>query len=459
MKVAMVVSEMEPFAKTGGLADVAGSLPLALAALGLEVHVFMPRYACIKESADQTTLAHGVTVHFIRHEGYFQRPELYGGADGDYPDNLERFSFFCRQVFVAMKSAGIRPDILHAHDWQAALSVVYCAKQFRQDPVFSKTRSALTVHNLGYQGVFPKEEYPKLGLPWELFSMDGFEFYDKVNLLKGGLLHADALTTVSPTYAKEIQAPEGGAGLDGVLRARSRELVGILNGLDQQSWNPATDQELPFHYDEKRLKEKSKNKTALQEELGLPVSPKTMLVGMVTRLAAQKGVDLVIEALPKLLKLDLQLVILGVGDRAIQEQLHQAAKKQAGVRAHIGFNEPLARRIYAGADAFLMPSRYEPCGLGQMIAMRYGAVPIVRATGGLADTVLDVRTHDRTGTGFCFRSSDPTSLTGAVHRAVEVFKEPRRWENLQRRCIKSDFSWDRSAQEYTKLYERLVNRL
>ena len=456
--MAMVVSEMEPFAKTGGLADVAGSLPAALGRLGLEIHVFLPRYDCVKEKRASIPLEKRVTVHFVDHGKYFKRRGLYGGTDGDYPDNLDRFSFFCRQALVAMRADGISPDILHAHDWQSALSVVYLSTQFKQEPAFSRTRSVFTIHNLGYQGLFPKEQYPKLGLPSDLFGIEGFEFYGKVNLLKGGLVFAQAITTVSPTYAREIQTQEQGAGLDGVLRKRANDLVGILNGIDQKAWDPAADKTLPHRYDGKRLKAKGKNKAALQKEMDLPGSPKLFLIGMVTRLASQKGLDLVIQALPKLEQMGIQLVILGSGDRLIEQAVRRAAKKSSAIRVRLAFDPDLARRIYAGVDAFLMPSRYEPCGLGQMIAMRYGTVPIVRATGGLTDTVPDTGVSKSAGRGFCFGPANSKALVEAVRRALGVYRDPPAWEALQRRCMGTDFSWARSAKEYIRLYERLVGK-
>ena len=454
--VAMIASEMEPFAKTGGLADVAGALPLALGSLGVTIHAFVPRYACVQESQSSVQVAPGVTVHFVDHKGYFHRPKLYGEGNGDYPDNLERFSFFCRQALNRMKHAGIRPDLLHAHDWQSALSIVYLKKELPNDPVFSRTSSVFTVHNLAYQGLFPKEQYPKLGLPWDFFSIQGLEFYDRVNLLKGGLVFADRLTTVSPSYAREIQSPEQGEGLDGVLRTRSQDLVGILNGIDQETWNPATDSLIPHRYDPRQTAPKAKIKAALQKEMGLPVSGQTPLIGMVTRLASQKGLDLVVQALPQLVQLGSQLVVLGTGDRAVEEALGAVAKGSAPIRLRLAFDNKLAHWIYAGSDLFLMPSRYEPCGLGQMIAMRYGTVPVVRSTGGLADTVKDLTSDPLQGNGFSFGPYDPSALVSAVRRAVNGYKDEKRWDLLRRRVMKIDFSWDHSAKEYLRVYEELV---
>lgn len=454
----MVVSEMEPFAKTGGLADVAGALPKALGSLGVEIRVFLPRYSCVKEARPSVEAAPGVSVHFVDHPDYFNRPALYGNSDGDYPDNLDRFGFFCRQAFHAMKSSRFQPDLIHAHDWQSALSVVYLANRFKEDPFFAGTASVFTIHNLAYQGLFSKDQFPRLELPWSLFALNGLEFYDRVNLLKGGLLFAQALTTVSPSYSREIQTKEQGEGLDGVLRMRSRDLTGILNGIDQAQWNPAEDSQIPHRFDGRRLNLKAKNKAALQKEVGLPVDSKAFLVGMVTRLASQKGLDWVVEALPRLTSMGIQLVILGSGDRAIEEALSRAASSSKTIRLRLAFDNALAHRIYAGSDAFLMPSRYEPCGLGQMIAMRYGTVPIVRQTGGLNDTVAEAHASEDGGNGFCFQSQQPQALADAVWRALGFYRNGAKWRALQKRVMGIDFSWGHSAREYLKLYEKVMNR-
>lgn len=455
MRVAMVVSEMTPFAKTGGLADVAGALPEALGKLGLEVHVFLPRYAQIRESRPRVAICRGVTVHFIDHEPFFNRAGLYGDSSGDYPDNLERFAFFCRKVLVRIKEEGIPIHLLHAHDWQGALAAVYLKTLYRNDPFFSETKTVFTIHNLAYQGVFSRDQYPKLELPWKLFGVNGLEFYDKVNLLKGGLLFSDCLTTVSPTYSKEIQTLELGAGLDGVLRMRANDLVGILNGIDVNVWNPATDAQIGFRYDEGHLKEKVRNKEALQKELGLPINPKAFLVGMVNRLASQKGLDLVMEVIPRLSGLAIQWAILGQGEDSIQQALRKTLDLLPHVRLELTFDDALAHRIYAGADAFLMPSHYEPCGLGQMIAMRYGTVPIVRATGGLNDTIVDASNSH--GTGFSFGPYSAPALADAVSRALRAYGNPAVWEGLIRRGMSADFSWNESALKYLRLYEKLVS--
>lgn len=444
----MVVSEMEPFAKTGGLADVAGALPKALSKLGAQVHVFMPRYACVKEKKESVVLQERVTVHFVDHET-LRRPGLYGDSRGDYPDNLKRFSLFCRGALESMKKTRLAPDILHAHDWQAALSVVYLKKLYPEDPSFKKTSTVLTIHNLGYQGIFPKDQFPWTGLPWDLFGVDGLEFYNQVNCLKGGLLFSQRLATVSPAYSREIQTPEQGHGLEGVLRMRREDLVGILNGIDEKIWDPSTDSKIPSRYSAQKLSLKSRNKAALQKRMKLRVNPKTFLIGLVTRLASQKGLDLVSGVLPALEGLKIQLVILGSGDHAIEQELLRQAERFPWMRLTLGFHDDLAHQIYAGADAFLMPSRYEPCGLGQMIAMRYGTVPLVRSTGGLTDTVKETN-------GFSFTAYTSQALMEVVRKALAVYqKEPSRWKQLQRRGMTADFSWERSAKEYLQVYEKV----
>ena len=458
MKVAFVASEMVPYAKTGGLADVIGTLPFSLAQLGVQVDVWIPHYSSVRSNDLSAEGARGVTVHFIHQDSYFHREGLYGNAHGDYPDNLERFSYFSRQVLVEIKKAGVCPDILHLHDWQTALVPVYHRTEFQRDPFFAQTKTLLTIHNLAYQGVFPINQYSLLGLPKDLLRMDGLEFYDKINFLKGGLLFAQALTTVSPTYAAEIQTAEHGSGLEGVIQQRSQDLVGILNGLDENVWNPATDESIAQQYDQHHLEEKLKNKLALQKQMKLVSHPRIPVLRMVSRFDSQKGFDLLLEMIPLLAKLNVQLVILGSGQKDIQESLEKAARFCRCLRVQSAFDQSLARRIYAGADLFLMPSRYEPCGLGQLIAMRYGTIPIVRATGGLVDTVSDYDPVLARGNGFCFTPYDADAFLGAIQRALDLYGRPKEWAALQRRGMKTDFSWEQSARHYHKLYSQLVNK-
>ena len=451
MNIAIVASEGVPFAKTGGLADVVGALPLALERLGHEVVLILPKYKGITQR--RATLGSKVSVAFVEHDGYFGREHLYGGKDGDYADNLERFSFFAWRALETLKELHFRPDVIHVHDWQAALVPVYLATTYRDDPVVGQATTLLTVHNLAYQGVFPKSEFPKLGLPWELFHLEGLEYYDQINLLKGGLMFAKRLSTVSPTYAREIQTPEYGCGLDGVLRKRRADLTGVLNGIDTTLWDPATDKALNAPFSAAAPEAKSVNKRALQTALDLPVDPTVPLVGMITRLAAQKGLDLVAAAMEKLVALGVQLVVLGTGDRSFHESFEALGRRYPKALAvRLSFDDRLARQIYAASDLFLMPSRFEPCGLGQMIAMRYGALPVVRKTGGLADTVSEASTDGREGNGFVFEAAESSELVAATRRALAVYRQRAAWTALQRRAMQSDWSWERAARAYVELY-------
>lgn len=455
MNIAMVASEGVPFSKTGGLADVVGALPLALERLGHEVVVILPKY---KGTAHRrATIGHGIPVLFVEHDGYFGREHLYGGKDGDYPDNLERFSFFAWRALETLKEANFRPDAIHVHDWQAALIPVYLATTYRDDPVVGQATTLLTVHNLAYQGVFPKSEFPKLGLPWELFHLEGLEYYDQVNLLKGGLMFAKRLNTVSPTYAQEIQTPEYGCGLDGVLRKRRADLAGVLNGIDTALWDPAADKALAAPFSAAKPAGKAAAKRALQAALGLPTDPAVPLVGMITRLAAQKGLDLVAAAMEDFASLGVQLAVLGTGDRVFHEQFEALGRRFPKTLAvRLSFDDRLARQIYAGSDLFLMPSRFEPCGLGQMIAMRYGAIPVVRKTGGLADTVVEASADGSKGNGFLFEAAEPSELLAAVRRALALYRRRAAWGALQRRAMQSDWSWERAARCYVELYHGAV---
>lgn len=456
MKVLFCASEVAPFAKTGGLADVAGSLPLALGELGVEIRIAMPRYRGVSVSGQK--LAPNVSIDFIEHEAYFNRSSYYGNPGGDYPDNLERFQFFCEESLALVKRTGFKPDLVHAHDWQAALLPVLLKTKLAGDPFFKKTKSILTIHNLAYQGNFPAGHFSKLGLEESLYSVNGLEFYGKVNLLKGGLLFADRINTVSPTYAQEIQTPEYGFGLDGVVRGRADVLSGILNGIDTALWNPATDASLKARYSKEDLSGKAECKAELQRRSGFEVRPDLPLFGIVSRLAEQKGLDMLAEIADKLLEKETQFVMLGEGDPAYHTTFRNvAARHPKNARVRLGFDSAEARAIYAGADFFLMPSYFEPCGLGQFISFRYGTLPIVRATGGLADTVKDADEDAKNGNGFVFQPPNGDAFFKAIERALGAFKDPKRMQNLSRRVMGLDFSWKRSAEDYKKLYERVCS--
>ncbi len=476
MEILFVASEVAPFSKTGGLGDVAEALPRALDARGHAVTVVTPLYGSIDPERhglrrlDAAVDARGErarlwvapgkpAVHFLEHDRYFgQRRGLYGEAGADYGDNAQRFAFLARAALGLPRALGLSPRIVHLNDWQTALAAWMLRHELADDPRLARARSVFTIHNLAYQGVFAKEMLVEIGLPWEVFSWQAMEFHDRLNFMKAGLTFADALTTVSPTYAKEILTPEHGYGLDPLLRYRRRDLHGILNGIDVAQWDPARDPHLPAWYGPRNLEGKAACKKALQAELGLPIRDDVPLVGMVGRLAEQKGIDLVAAVLPALTATDLQLAVLGSGQAEYEQLFRRAARERpdrVGVR--IGFDEGLAHRIEAGADIFVMPSRYEPCGLNQMYSLRYGTVPVVRAVGGLEDTVEDFD-GARRGTGFKFRDYDPRALLTALRRAVEVRRDASTWRGIVERGMAVDFSWDASAARYEELFRGLAER-
>jgi len=479
LRILLISSEVEPFAKTGGLADVAGALPKALAGLGHDVRVLMPKYRGVERHAGSLTpiiphlqvpiadrtaegawlegrMGAGIPIYFLAQDQYYDRDALYGTAEGDYWDNCERFVFFCRAAVEGLKHLGWIPQVIHANDWQTGLVPVYLETLYRDDPALAKIATLFTVHNLAYQGVFWHYDVPMTGLGWDLFTPAGIEYYGKLNFLKGGLVFGDLLTTVSRTYAREIQTPEFGCGLEGVLQERSQALHGVINGIDYEIWNPASDGAIPKGYTADDLQGKRACKAALQEELGLAQEP-APLVGMVTRLVEQKGLTLVLDALPGLRAEGVQLALLGSGEPALEEAFGDAAAKHAGrVAVRLGYDAALARRIYAGADCFLMPSRYEPCGLGQLISLRYGTIPLVRWTGGLADTVKEFDLARETGTGFGFAPFSHEALLECAGRALAVFRQPRLWQRLVRNAMAEDFSWEASAREYVSLYRKAV---
>lgn len=484
LKVLFVSSEAAPFAKTGGLADVVGALPRELARMGHQVRLVLPRYGTIDGAAHglkewgrlAVPTAAGVVsavvevgrlsgsdvqVFTLGHDPFFARQGFYGEAGADYPDNLERFAFFCRAAMELLsafaKVSRWTPDVLHAHDWQAALSVVYLKSLYAKRPEFKKLGSLLTVHNLGYQGLFPAADFSKTGLGPELFMPKTLEFYGQVNLLKGGMVFADLLTTVSPTYSREIQTPEFGFGLDGVLRERRDRLSGVVNGIDVEAWNPETDLHLSAHYSASDLAGKRRCKEALQRELTLPVR-EVPLLAVISRFTPQKGLDLVAAVLPELMRLDVQVALLGTGDPPLELQFQSFRMRypdKIGVR--IGFDDALAHAIEAGADMFLMPSRYEPCGLSQLYSLRYGTVPVVRKTGGLADTVVAYTPRtaaDGQATGFAFNEATPDALLTTILLALRVYADRAEWTGLMKAGMETDVSWVKSAEAYVTLYQR-----
>lgn len=476
MRVLFVVAEVAPFSKVGGLADVAGALPQALHALGHDVRVITPRYGPVDEGrfglrpllgpysvpidvgAEPAALRAAdrgpVPVYFVENGKYFAfRQRIYGDAD-----DLDRFVFFGRAALEGVRRLGWRPEVIHVNDWHAAIVPVWLKTWLRDDPFYGGVASVLTIHNLAFQGWFDEPFRQRWDLvPWELVARP-LAGVDPYRVLALGIAAADVVSTVSPTYAQEICGPELGEGLDPLLRARRERLFGILNGIDQALFDPATDPNLVATYDRDHLERKAANKEALQREARLAERPEMPLIGLVSRLTDQKGLDLVAEALPLLLEeAPVQFVLLGSGEERYERSVGELVRRYPDrAAAKLGFDAALAQRIYAGADLFLMPSRFEPCGLGQMIALRYGTVPIVRRTGGLADTVEDVAVPSGAGTGFVFQRYAPGALLVALGRALEAYRHRSAWRQLQRRGMEQDFSWERSARRYEELYRLAV---
>jgi starch synthase len=481
MNIFFLSSEVAPYAKTGGLADVAGSLPGALYRLGVNVSVGLPLYRSVREGSFQrqvvlkglqvplagqtlvgnvhaTETEDGVPVYFFEREDLFDRPNLYRTAEGDYYDNLERFSFFSRAALLFSKVTGMHFELIHCHDWQTGLVPAYLSTLFRTDPFFSSAATLFTIHNIGYQGLFPREKLLVSGLPPETYHPEGVEYWGAISLLKAGIIYSDAVTTVSPTYSREIQTSEFGLGMEGILQNKSAALHGILNGADYSVWNPATDPHIASNYDSDHLSEKIVNKAALLKETGLDSAfLERPVLGITTRLSHQKGCDLLIPILDALARMKVGLVILGEGEERYERGLREAAERYRGTfSVTIGFDEALAHRIMAGVDLFLLPSLYEPCGLTQMYALKYGTVPVVRATGGLEDTIEDFDPQGKTGNGFKFGPYDAKALLFSIQRAVDLWTDQGTWEILMRKGMAADFSWKRSAERYLDLYQSLV---
>ena len=487
MKILVVSSEVAPFSKTGGLADVAGSLPPALSARGHDVRVISPRHRCVDDEKFhllpilgdirvslpagefaagimKTVLpgCHKVPAYFVQNQEFFDRDGLYQMAGEDYPDNHLRFAFFCKAVVWFLKGIDWIPDIIQCNDWQSALLPV----MLRTDPdmladgALQRARVLLTIHNLAFQGVLDREQAAQVGIGPSLFHPAALEFYGKANVLKGGLVFADALSTVSPTYAREIQTPEFGCGLDGVLRERADQLTGILNGIDYAVWNPETDPHLPEKYGPRKMAGKKACKAALQHAAGLKPDETAPLAGIVTRLDSQKGIDLVVAALDEIVATGLQVVILGTGAPEYHDLLTKAARRHKGrLSVNLRFDDAFAHLIEGGADMFLMPSRFEPCGLSQLYSLKYGTIPVVRATGGLADSITDATTQSvesGDGTGFVFINYTTLGLASAVNRAVADFRVPTIWKRIVRNAMGRDFSWDASAAKYDQLMHKII---
>jgi starch synthase len=467
MKIVFCSSEVFPFAKTGGLADVCGALPKALEVLGDEVIIFLPLYRCVRLSGHATArdkhgmpysqVSRNVRICFIQEDRYFDREELYGEAGRDYPDNLERFSFFCARILDYLKILDFPADVIHCHDWQSALIPVYIKERYQRDPFFKNVRTLFTIHNLAFQGVFPPKEYCKLGLPDDKMRRKRLEHAKRINLLKAAVVYADEISTVSERYAQEIQTRKYGFGLNEVLLSRGKDVDGIVNGIDQNIWDPWTDTLIEQNYNEGNFcKLKERNKEFLQKYFNLLSNAKRPLVGFVGRLSHQKGIDLILEMLPDLMPLNIQIVIQGLGEKAYYKSLGRWAKRYPQQLALcFEFSEGLAHQIYAGCDFFLMPSTFEPCGLSQLISLRYGTIPIVSKTGGLVDTVKPFRKKDFTGNGFVVGRYTAKAFVNKVQKAVTVFRDQASFRALQLNAMQADFSWKRSAEQYQCLYKKI----
>jgi starch synthase len=483
MQITFAASESTPLAKTGGLADVVGALPPELVKLGHQVTVFLPFYARIRRLIEgepnyavrSITIPFrsynrfagvvdggkrdGVQFYFIDCPELFDRKELYGPAGADYADNAERFGLFCRAVIEASKLLGV-PDVFHVHDWQAALIPVYLRTTYLDDPVLRSAATVLTIHNAAYQGKFPPDTTEELLFPWEIFTMDQVEQFDRFNFLKGGVVFSDLLTTVSHKYAEEIQTAEFGELLEGVLHQRAADLHGILNGVDYAQWNPATDGHLAAHYTPENLEGKRICRADVLHAFGLEkLADTTPVIGIVSRLATQKGFGIVAKIVEELADRDLAVVALGTGDPYYENLFRGwAFRHPATVAVQIRYDDALAHKIEAGADMFLMPSRYEPSGLNQMYSLKYGTVPIVRATGGLDDTIEEWDAEKGTGTGFKFEGFDPNDLLVEIDRALEAFRDKKGWTRLMRNGMARDYCWSGPAKEYVRVYEEAVQR-
>jgi starch synthase len=486
MRVLFVTAEVSPIAKTGGLGDVCGALPKALTALGHYVTVVMPLYRQARDWfaandvalepalppvsvswADWTADANffratlpgtDIPLLLVGNDHFFDRPQLYSARGDGYDDNVERFTFFCRAVIRGTELLGITPDIVHAHDWHAALMAVYLDSGLRGSEQFRNARSVYTIHNLNYQGIAPASRFSIFGLHSRYWRPDGVEHFGEINLMKGGILFGDQVTTVSPTYAREVATPEHGAGLDGVIRSVSYKFNGILNGIDVEEWDPAIDEHLRSSFRRGHFSGKHLTKRALLRELGLKHKAKTPLLAFISRLTGQKGIDLLIPALPHIIAAGAHVVILGSGELHYEHALQQIGDAfPDSCRVIIGFDNALAHRIYGGADILLMPSLYEPCGLNQMYALRYGMVPVVRMTGGLADTVIPFDGSNlETANGFGFVDPSPAALQTAAWLAMLNYRETKTWRQLQDNGMAADMSWERSANAYDAVYRRAL---
>jgi starch synthase len=476
MRIAFVASEGVPFSKTGGLADVVGALPRALISAGHQVSVYLPRYRQTRLTDAQTAVSSitipfddryrfcsvvsagslsGVRFYFVDYPPFFDREALYGTSAGDYPDNAERFALFSRAVLEASKILGV-PQIFHCHDWQSALVPVLLGTQYAEDPAFRDVATVFTIHNMGYQGLFPPDTLPLLTLPWDLFTISKMEFFGNVNFLKGALVYSDFVTTVSRKYSQEIQTTEFGFGLEGVLRTRGSSVTGILNGVDYDEWSPETDKFIAAKYSPGDLTGKAECKQDLLETFEMTDANSSLpVIGIVSRFAAQKGFDLIAQIMERLAREEMIIVALGNGDKTYEEMFLRLNKQfPQKIAVRVAYDNTIAHKIEAGSDMFLMPSRYEPCGLNQIYSLKYGTVPIVRATGGLDDTIEHWDARTGKGTGFKFTDYNGEALLLTIKEALRAFRDRTSWQQLMRNGMNKDFSWNASAKEYSRVYER-----
>ncbi|MCL5268842.1 MAG: glycogen synthase GlgA [Bacteroidetes bacterium] len=490
LNVLFLSSEVFPFAKTGGLADVASALPQALKEIGNDVRLAIPRYGFVNERKFRiheiirlkdidipigkkdaklnvkSSFLIGertkVQIYFIDSSEFFGRAGIYQDpkTKKDYSDNDERFIFYSRGIFEILKRLGWAPHIIHCNDWQTGLVPAYLKKIYGADPFFKNIRTVFTIHNVAYQGNFPKEMFAKTGLPADVFSQEGAEFFDKFSFLKAGLVYSDYITTVSQTYAKEIsESDEYGCGMDGVLKKRKKFFTGIVNGIDYTIWNPDTDQYIPFKYSVKTLDAKVENKKYLLKRFNKKFDSQTPLIGMVSRLVEQKGIDLVIDAFPEVMKMNVQVILLGTGEKQYHAKLEALAKKYPDKFVlQLAYDDELSHLIEGASDIFLMPSKFEPCGLNQLYSLKYGTIPVVRRTGGLADTVKEVNPQKGTGTGFFFDEYKPDEVVKALSRALTFFGDQKNWQKIMRNAMAEDFSWTNSARQYAELYTKILDK-
>ena len=482
MNILLVASEAVPYMKTGGLADVTGSLHKEYKKRKQKVCLFLPLYRSIKQkfpNLTETNITISVpvgrtvikgrvyhyeeSVYFIECDEFFDRNEPYSSPDGDYPDNAARFAFFSKGILEMTKAIKFKPHVIHCNDWQTGLVPLYLKTLYKGDSFFRNTATLLTIHNIGYQGLFPASDLFVTNLGWDTYNPDGIEFYGKINFLKAGIVSADILNTVSETYAQEILQPEYGFGLDGVLKTRDADLYGVINGIDYSEWDPATDSLIPAHYHTANLSGKETCKkdiiTKYFPKSKVPDTDKTPVLGMVGRLAEQKGMDSVMRALPDLSQYELKFIVLGKGEDFFQRSLSELAGTYRKMFAvHTAFDEHAAHRVYAGCDFFVMPSRYEPCGLGQLIAMRYGCIPIARKTGGLADTIHDYDPLTVKGTGFLFVDYSPYALLDSIKRALCLYTEKQKMQTIIRNGMNMRFTWKQSADNYLELYKKVYKK-